>query len=159
MTRREAEVPGPETCHASCCVLGEHGILIRGPSGAGKSTAARRLVAEHARRGGFARLVGDDRVVLGVASGRLIARPHPDLAGRLEIRGLGLVGLPWEPACRVRLVLDLLDRAPPRLPEPADTCATLLGIRISRVAATIQDAVDLVLWRMRGCSDTAVTES
>ena len=74
--------------HATCLVIGEAGVLLRGPSGAGKSTLARRLISTALRDGRYASLVGDDRVRLEAVAGRLVARPHPAIAGRLEVRGV-----------------------------------------------------------------------
>jgi HPr kinase/phosphorylase len=92
-------------------------VLLRGPSGSGKSTLALALVDAATRRGLFARLVADDRVVLRVRHDRLVARPHPRLAGLVEERFVGLVGVPFLEAAVIRLVVDL-DAAPERLPEP-----------------------------------------
>ncbi len=92
--------------HASALAIGEHGILIRGPSGSGKTRLALALAAE-ASRDAFARLVADDRTLLSRHAGRIVARPHPAIAGLVERRGLGIVTVPSEPACRVSLVVDL----------------------------------------------------
>ena len=63
------------TVHASAVLVGARAVLIRGPSGAGKSRLAFELI-EAARNGAlrFAKLVGDDRVHLEVAGGRLLVR-------------------------------------------------------------------------------------
>ena len=126
-------MPGLDaTIHASCVVLGEAGILIRGDSGSGKSTLARDLL-DHAEAAGlFGRLVCDDRVALSVRSGRLVARALPAIAGRLEIRGIGLVALPYEPAAVVRLVVDCGSPAP-RFPEEAGLQIELLGVTLPRI--------------------------
>ena len=79
--------------HATCVVIGEAGILIRGASGAGKSSLARALLAGAALAGRFGRLVGDDRVEIAALNGRLVARPVKPIEGRLEVRGVGIVGL------------------------------------------------------------------
>ena len=146
------------TIHATCLVVGEVGILVRGPSGSGKSTLARRLIETHGSAGGFARLVADDRVVLDVRGGRLIARPDPRLTGLLEIRGLGLMKVVCEPAAVVGLLVDLLAAPGPRLPDDDECRSDVLGIRLTRVATTIHDALDLVSWRIRGNGDTPVTK-
>ncbi len=106
--------------HASCVVLGEDGILIRGPAGSGKSTLVRDLIRLGAISGVFAALVGDDRVALTLRHGRLVAAPHPALAGLLEIRGLGLQPVDATmPSAVLRLVVDLAETAPgcPRPPR------------------------------------------
>ncbi|HEV2543138.1 MAG TPA: HPr kinase/phosphatase C-terminal domain-containing protein [Methylobacterium sp.] len=121
-----------ETVHASCVLLDEAGVLIRGPSGAGKSALCLALLDRFFLEGRHARLVGDDRVQLEAHHGRLVARPHPALAGLIEIRGLGPRRLVTHaPAAVVRLVVDLV-AAVERLPEAADT-ARLLGVAVPRL--------------------------
>ncbi len=58
-------------------------------------------------------LVADDRVV--VEEG--VARPPPALAGLLEVRGLGILRLPYVQSARLALAVELAE--PPRLPAPA----------------------------------------
>lgn len=137
--------------HATCVAVGEAGVLIRGASGAGKSTLARRLVTASLRAGLFARLVGDDRVRIEARHGRVVARPVPAIAGRLEIRGVGLVSQAHEGAAVVRLLVDLLDEAPARMPEPREREASLAGVRLPLLALPLADGLeDLVLWRVSG---------
>jgi len=120
------------TLHANALVLGEAGLLVRGPSGAGKSSLTLSLIAAAQARGRFAALVADDRVVLEEAHGRLIASPHPAIAGMIEIRGAGIVSRPFEPACVLRLVVDLFlpEKPPPRLPETDANEAILCGVAV-----------------------------
>ncbi|MDB5649623.1 MAG: hprK, partial [Hyphomicrobiales bacterium] len=73
--------PLPAAVHASALVVGETGILVRGRSGTGKSSLVMALLDAAARRNLFARLVADDRVCLHVAGDRLLATPHPAIAG------------------------------------------------------------------------------
>ncbi len=117
------------TIHATAVVLGETGILIRGKSGAGKSSLGLGLVEAASLRGQFSRLVGDDRVRLFAASGRLLARPHERLAGCAEMREVGLLKLPYEPACIIKVLVDLRDKVD-RLPDPANQVIELLGIKL-----------------------------
>lgn len=124
--------PGEVTLHATCIVLAEDGILIRGAPGAGKSSLALDLIGRATAGGRFARLVSDDRVQVCAHSGRLVARAVPSIAGRIEIRGIGIVEVPHEPACILRLVVDL-DGAPPRMPEPDARHAEILGVRLPRL--------------------------
>ena len=106
---------------ASCVAIGARAVLIEGRPGSGKSSLALTLIDRGAT------LVGDDGVMLESRDGRLWALPPPNIAGLLEIRNVGLVTLPAEPA-PVALVLRL-DPAAPRLPEGAEE-ATLAGVRV-----------------------------
>ena len=102
--------------HGTCVLIGPRAVLLRGPSGAGKSDLAYRLIRGD---GPSAMLVADDQVALRVEEGRLMASPPAALAGLLEIRGLGLLPLPFAPQAEVALAVDLVSREDvPRMPEP-----------------------------------------
>lgn len=120
---------GAADIHGVALVLGEDGLLIRGPAGAGKTSLALELIARARAQGVFGRLVADDRVLLRARGGRLIASPHPAIAGRFEMRGIGIVAAPHLPEAVVRLVVDL-DPSAPRMPEEARE-ETLAGIRLA----------------------------
>src|SRR5882724_1003946 len=98
----------PPTIHASAVLVGARAVLIRGPQGTGKSRLALGLI-EAAGAGllRFARLVTDDRAHVEALNGRLIVRPPDALAGLLEVHGLGIRRLAFEPAAVVGLVVDL----------------------------------------------------
>jgi HPr kinase/phosphorylase len=134
------------TIHASAVLVGNRGLLIRGDSGAGKSQLVLQLIAAAADgRLAFARLVADDRVFIAAAHGRLIARAPRELAGLIEIRGLGIRRLPYELATVIRLVVDLAAAAE-RMPPAAATEAEIEGVRLPRLAvAPGEDPFSLVL--------------
>ena len=122
------------TIHASAVLVGARAVLIRGPSGSGKSRLALELI--HAARGGtlrFARLVGDDRVHVEAAHGRLLVRAAAALAGMIELRGVGILKLPYEPSAVVGLVVDLAAAAG-RLPDAPQRRAEFEGIALARLA-------------------------
>jgi serine kinase of HPr protein (carbohydrate metabolism regulator) len=133
-------LPGPladeSSLHACAVAIGERGALIRGHSGAGKSALCLAMIAMARQAGDYAALVGDDRVFLSVASGRLLARGVPGFEGVIENRGEGLLAETHEPRVIVRLIVDLGERghAPPRWPEDEDLRAELLGVRLPRLA-------------------------
>ncbi len=102
---------------------GWQGVLIEGPSGAGKSDLALRCLQI-----GF-RLVADDRVVTWVSGGRLFGRAPDSLAGRMEIRGLGVRALSALPMAPVSLWIRL--GTPERLPDLETV--THLGVEIPLV--------------------------
>jgi serine kinase of HPr protein (carbohydrate metabolism regulator) len=120
--------------HASAVVIGEAGLLIRGASGGGKTQLALALIELAGRDGRFARLVGDDRVHVSPAGGRLVIRPHPAIAGHVERRGLGLAPAPHEAAAALRLVVDCLEGSPARLPEAEEMVTELQGVTLPRLA-------------------------
>jgi serine kinase of HPr protein (carbohydrate metabolism regulator) len=107
--------------HASCVRLGraarplgappDAGVLLLGDSGAGKSDLALRLIALGAE------LVADDRVDLFVTRGRLRARAPHAIRGLIEIRGLGIVEIPYTEQVRVALAAQLVRKTAERLPR------------------------------------------
>jgi HPr kinase/phosphorylase len=126
--------PSP-TVHASAVLVGARAVLIRGPAGAGKSRLALALI--HAAQAGalpFARLVADDRAHLEGINGRVLVRPADRLAGLIEVRGLGLRRLPFEPVALVGRVVDLAAADSERLPSPAGRTAVVEGISLPRLA-------------------------
>jgi HPr kinase/phosphorylase len=122
------------TVHASAVLAGARAVLIRGVSGAGKSRLALELI--HAAGTGalpFARLIGDDRVTLQAAGGRLVVRPVEALAGLIEVRGVGIVKLAYEPSAVVGLVVDLGASAE-RMPASESRQVEIDGVRLPRLA-------------------------
>src|SRR5437763_13058082 len=100
---------GGASAHASAVRVGTRAILIRGASGTGKSRLAFDLILA-GRSGQIAPavLVGDDRVYLEARGGQLMVRPAGELAGKIEIRGLGIRGCEFTEQAVVGLVVDLL---------------------------------------------------
>ena len=105
--------------HASAVLVGDRAVLIRGPSGAGKSRLAFDLIlAGRAGQLPPAVLVGDDRVHLDTVAGQLWVRPAPELAGLIEIRGLGIRRCDFAIKAIVGIVVDLAAGDAERLPPP-----------------------------------------
>ena len=90
-----------ETVHASTVALEGRAVLITGLSGSGKSDLALRLLDR-----GFA-LVSDDRTIVRRDGPRLIASAPPNIAGKLEIRGIGIVDLNHVEDVPVSLLVEL----------------------------------------------------
>jgi serine kinase of HPr protein (carbohydrate metabolism regulator) len=120
--------------HASAVLVGDRAVLIRGASGAGKSRLAFDLMlAGRAGQIAPAVLVGDDRVHLETSQGQLVVRPARELAGLIEIRGLGIRRCAYAGEAVVGLVVDLFADDAERLP-PAEALVTLVsGVRIPRI--------------------------
>lgn len=120
-----------ETVHASCVAIGGRAVLIAGRSGSGKSDLAVRLVDRGAQ------LVSDDYTILTAAGDRLLASAPATIAGRIEVRGVGLAELEAVTDVPVCLFIDL-DRAPERLPE-AET-VVLAGIPVPALGLSALEA-------------------
>ena len=123
------------TIHATAVLAGTRAVLIRGPAGSGKSSLAFALIRA-AEWGAlpFARLVGDDRVHVDAAHGRLLVRPAQTILGLIEIRGLGIRRLPYEPVAAVGLVVDLGADDAERLPARESAVTDIARVALPRLA-------------------------
>jgi len=97
--------------HATSVAIRGLGVLIEGPSGAGKSDLALRLIDRGAT------LVSDDYTLLAESAAGPLASPPATIAGRMEVRGLGIVPMPYVAGVPVRLLVRLssdVERMPGR---------------------------------------------
>ncbi len=133
--------------HASAVLVGARALLIRGPSGAGKSRLALALLQQAASGWPpFVRLVSDDRSLVEPHHGRLVVRPVPEIAGLIEVRGLGIRRLPYEPAAVVGRVVDLAAPDGDRLPQSTSLQTVLEGIELPRLpVAVAADPLAMIL--------------
>ncbi|MFD1611638.1 HPr kinase/phosphorylase [Sphingomonas tabacisoli] len=99
-----------ENIHASCVAIEGRAVLIVGDSGAGKSDLALRLIDRGAA------LVSDDQVLLNVEDERLIASAPDTIAGKIEVRGIGIMPILAQSPMPVALLIELT--TPERMPEP-----------------------------------------
>jgi serine kinase of HPr protein (carbohydrate metabolism regulator) len=107
--------------HGTTIEIAGTGVLLRGAPGSGKSDLALRLIDAGAR------LVADDRTLLRREGDRLVASAPAAIAGRLEVRGIGILTMPSVTESVLRLVVDLVGPAAvERLPEPRSV--HLLGL-------------------------------
>ena len=120
--------------HASAVLVGSRAVLIRGPSGSGKSRLAFDLILA-GRAGQIAKavLVGDDRVFLEENNGQLIVRPSRELAGLIEIRGLGIRRCDFAEQAIVGLIVDLCAADAERMPPPEVMLTRISGVKIPRI--------------------------
>jgi HPr kinase/phosphorylase len=139
------------TIHASAVLVGARALLIRGPAGAGKSRLVLALL-EAAAAGllPFARLVADDRTHIDAVHGRLLVRAPVSLHGLIEVRGVGLRRMPFEPVAVVGQVVDLAAPDADRLPAPEAETAMIAGLPLARLAvAAGVEPLPLVLAALR----------
>jgi serine kinase of HPr protein (carbohydrate metabolism regulator) len=134
-----------ETLHASTVASDGRAVLIAGPSGAGKSDLALRLLDR-----GFS-LVSDDRTLVRKDGEKLIASAPPNIAGKLEIRGIGIVDMDAVSDVPVALFVELTSEIQ-RLPDE-NRDRPVLGVRvplisIDAMSASAPSKVALALDRM-----------
>lgn len=136
-----------ETLHATAVSIGGRGVLIEGVSGAGKSDLALRLID----RGAV--LVSDDYSFIERRDGKVIASAPATIAGKIEVRGLGILAIPHTGETPVDLVVAL-GEPPSRLPEPGQA-RNLLGVDVPLLALDGREAsaaikVELALTHLGG---------
>ena len=134
-----------ETVHASTVALDGRAVVIGGPSGAGKSDLALRLLDR-----GFT-LVSDDQTLVRRDGDRLIAAAPPNIAGKLEVRGIGIVEMERLSDVPVALIVELTSDIQ-RLPDDSRE-RPILGVRVPLISidamtASAPSKVALALDRM-----------
>jgi HPr kinase/phosphorylase len=133
--------------HGTCVAFGPHAALLRGSSGSGKSDFALRFLALPADGGMAPRLVADDQVVVEAQAGGLVVSAPDRLAGKLEVRGLGIMTLPHVAQAKLVLIVDFVasDEVPRMPPEPLPR-VTLLGVSVPNLQlAPFEDSAPLKL--------------
>ncbi len=120
----------PQPLHACCVAIDGRGVLIAGPSGSGKSDLTLRLIDSGAM------LVSDDYTILGAREGTLYATPPDTIAGRIEVRGIGIVERPFVQDVPVALWVEA--GTPDRLPEPATR--SIAGIALPAYTLSLLEA-------------------
>jgi serine kinase of HPr protein (carbohydrate metabolism regulator) len=134
-----------ETAHGNTVAKGGRAVLITGPSGSGKSDLTLRLLDR-----GFA-LVSDDRTVLKRDGECIVASAPPTIAGKMEVRGLGIVDIAHSDNVPVALVVELTSDIQ-RLPEDSRE-RLILGVNlpfvtIDAMPASAPAKIDLALERL-----------
>lgn len=141
--------PGPrlsaETVHASTVAREGRAVLITGPSGSGKSDLTLRLLDR-----GFT-LVSDDQTIVRKDGNRLLASAPATIAGKLEIRGIGIVDMERVGDVPVGLLVELTSDIQ-RLPDDSRE-RPILGVKlplisIDAMTASAPSKVALALDRM-----------
>lgn len=121
-----SESPGLLTGTGAVSIAGR-ALAIEGPSGSGKSSLALALIDRGAG------LIGDDGIAVARHGSRVMASPPPNIAGLIELRGIGIVTLPLAGPAPLALILKLGDEPGERMPEHLPT-RDVLGCEIPVLA-------------------------
>ena len=133
--------------HGTCVAFGARAALLRGSSGSGKSDLALRFLALPSDGGMAPRLIADDQVIVETQAGRLVVSAPDTLAGKIEVRGLGIMTLPHVAQAQLVLIVDLVasDEVPRMPPEPLPRI-TVLGVSVPNLQlAPFEDSAPLKL--------------
>lgn len=114
--------------HATAISFDGYGILLTGPSGIGKSDLAIRLIDRGSK------LIGDDQVDLNMASNLILLNPKPNIAGKIEVRELGIFELDFAVNVPLKLIVELVEKAE-RFPMDRQT-KSIMGVQIPAVKIT-----------------------
>ena len=114
--------------HASLVALDNKGILLLGKSGCGKSDLALRLIMEKG-----AKLVADDRVDLFVSDEKLFGATPQNIAGKLEIRGVGIGLFPVQEQIEITLCVELCPEKEKIERLPNNETAEFLGVSVTKL--------------------------
>jgi serine kinase of HPr protein (carbohydrate metabolism regulator) len=134
-----------QSMHATTVAIGGRAVLIAGPSGAGKSDLALRLLDR-----GFT-LVSDDQTVVRRDGDRLVASAPPQIAGKLEVRGIGILDVETTADVPVALLVELtvdMDRLPDETRERSVLGLALPLVTIDAMTASAPAKVALALDRL-----------
>jgi serine kinase of HPr protein (carbohydrate metabolism regulator) len=134
-----------DTHHASTVAVDGRAVLITGPSGSGKSDLALRLLDR-----GFT-LVSDDQTIVRREGNKLIASAPPNIAGKLEIRGVGIVDMDMVKDVPVALVVQLtseIERLPDERRERPVLGVKLPLVSVDALTASAASKVALALDRL-----------
>lgn len=138
MAAEPHQIASRTTIPATAIARDGYGVLLRGTSGSGKSDLALRSVSVPITLPGDEqpmpfRLISDDQTELARANQDLLASPPTTLNGLLEVRGIGIVSLPFSSGVPVRLVVDLTSDAIERMPEYPGSSVMLMGLAIDLI--------------------------
>ncbi len=120
--------------HGTCVAIAGRAALLRGAPGSGKSDLALRFVSAF-RRGlqpeDVAWLVSDDQVLISKKGEVLFARAPETIAGRLEVRGIGIVTMDYRSGAQLSVIVDLVDaKDVPRMPPEPPPREEFLGVPV-----------------------------
>lgn len=138
----------PQMIHGTAISIGGHAVLIMGESGSGKSDLALRLID----RGAI--LISDDVVFLEIRDNAPMLTVAPNIAGKIEVRGVGISNVDFIASAPLRLIVEFVD-APDRLPK--DIARTNIGdyvVPVSRLNPFEQSSAIKVEYALRAVLDS-----
>lgn len=119
-----------ELVHGTCVSLGANAAILKGKPGSGKSDLALRFIFTTPQELDPA-LIADDQIRVEASEGRLLAFPPKKIAGQIEVRGIGIITLPYRRSAQVRCIVHLVNKEDvPRLPPSPLERQTICGVDV-----------------------------
>lgn len=123
-------IPRAELVYGTCVSLGKKAAILKGASGSGKSDLALRFIFTTPAELSPA-LVADDQIHVEERGGRLFAHPPKTISGQIEVRGIGIVNIPYCEEAEVKIVIQLASKEDvPRLPPCPLPTQMLCGVDV-----------------------------
>ncbi|MBQ9271716.1 MAG: HPr kinase/phosphatase C-terminal domain-containing protein [Alphaproteobacteria bacterium] len=114
--------------HASLVAFDDVGVLLLGKSGSGKSDLALRLIENKG-----AILVADDVVFVHKTAQKLYGNAPQNIAGKLEIRGVGIIEYPYKTSVEPILCINLVENIEKIERMPKERTTLILGLEIPQI--------------------------
>ena len=117
-----------QNIHASCISYKKKGVLFLGKSGSGKSDICLRMICNH-----NAKLIADDRVNISLNKNKVYANYVENLAGLLEVRGVGILNFPYYKKTQINIDVELVDSFDKVERLPQEDFFEFEGAKIKRI--------------------------
>ena len=113
--------------HGTAIALEDRGVLLTGPSGSGKSDLALRLIDSGAT------LISDDQTICERRKNEIFLFPHKKIHGLIEVRGVGLIKVPFIENVKLNMIVQLIDKPPERIPKKEEKKLLNLNIKFIKI--------------------------
>lgn len=136
--------------HATCVSINRCGILLLGKSGSGKSDMALRLIENKG-----AELVADDRTDVTLKDGKIYASSPENIQGLLEVRGVGVVKIPFTRNAEIKLAVELSEDVKniERMPEELQYQILNTSVPLLKIYPFEVSAIDKVVIKLKAVVD------
>jgi len=138
----------PANVHGTAIVVGTAGLIFVGPSGSGKSSLAFACLAEARALRLSAALVADDQVLVSMDGPDVVADCPPAIAGLIEVRGTGILTLPYRAPAVLHYAVAPVDLAhAERLPPEGERIDLAEGISLPliRLSSSVRHPLAVIM--------------
>ena len=113
--------------HGTAIALEDKGVLLIGPSGSGKSDLALRLIDSGAT------LISDDQIICERRNDEIFLFPHKKINGLIEVRGVGIIKVPYIENVKLKMIVQLINKQPERIPVKEEKNFLNLKIKFIKI--------------------------